>query len=119
MVELLLCLAALLAMTALALAPWPLLVQAGALLAVLGLGVGLPTGVAYHLQLRRELERCGHLVARWWLHPTAHHRHLDDQGQRAIRKMFRLGGGGCGVVFLGCLVVVIGVLRSGGAGIAG
>ena len=119
MIELFLCLAGLMAMTALALAPWPLLVQGGAALAVVGLGVGLPTGVAYHVRLRRELERCGHLVARWWLHPTAHHRHLDDHGQRAIRSMFRMGGAGCGLVFLGCFVVVIGVLRSGSDGIAG
>ena len=119
MIELLLCLAGLMAMTALAIAPWPLLLQAGAALAGLGLLVGLPSGVAYHIQLRRELQRCGQLAERWWLHPTGQHRYLDESGARAIRRMFRLGGGGCGVVFLGCLVVVIGILRSGSSPIAG
>ena len=118
MFELLLCGAGLLAMTAFAIAPWPLLVQGGAALAGLGLLVGLPTGVAYHVQLRRELGRCGQLAERWWLHPTGQHRYLDEAGARAIRLMFRLGGGGCGVVFLGCFVVMIGVLRSGSSAIA-
>ncbi len=113
MIEFLLCMAGVLAMAVLAIAPWTLLVQGGAALAAIGLVVGLPTGFAYHVQLRRELERCGSVAARWWLHPTAHHGRLDDAGQQAIRRMFRLGGAGCGVVFIGCFVVVIGILRSG------
>lgn len=119
MIELLVCASAVMAMTALALLPWPLLVQGGALLAAAGLLLGLPTGVAYHVQLRRELARCGVRAARWWLQPTAWHRHLDAPGQAAIRTMFRLGGAGCGVVFLGCFAVVIGLVRAATEGFGG
>lgn len=113
MIEFLLCMAGVLAMAVLAIAPWTYLVQGGAVVALMGLVVGLPTGLAYHVQLRRELARCGPLAARWWLHPTGQHGRLDEAGKEAIRRMFRLGGAGCGVVFLGCFVVVIGILRSG------
>jgi hypothetical protein len=113
MIELLLCMAGVLAMAVLALAPWTFLVQGGAAVAVLGLLVGLPTGLAYHVQLRRELARCGPVAARWWMHPTGQHGRLDEAGKEAIRTMFRLGGAGCGVVFFGCFVVLIGILRSG------
>ncbi len=111
--ELLLGVAGVIAMMSLASMPWTILVQGGAILAALGLLVGLPTGIAYHVKLRRELERCGFAVAGWWLHPTSHHGYLDEAGRRAIGPMYRWGGTGCGVVFLGCFVAVIGILRSG------
>ena len=118
MIELLACVGGLAVVAGLAIAPWTLLVQAGALLAGIGLVLGLPTGFAYHVQLRRELERCDMLPARWWLQPTAHHVLLDESGRHAIRAMFHLGAGGFAVVSLGCIMVVAGLIRSASSTIA-
>jgi len=114
MIEVALTVTGLLAMATLALAPWPWLLQGGAALMAAGVAFGIPAGWRYHALLHRELGRVGARVPGWWWQPTAHHRHLDDSGRRAIAPSFRLGAAGCGVIFLGAFVVGVGLLRSDG-----
>jgi hypothetical protein len=114
MIEALLVATGLLAATAMAMAPWPLLMQGGAAIAALGILFGIPAGLAYHLRLRQELIRLGQLADQWWWQPVAQHRFLDPAGHRRVHRSFRLGAAGCGVIFLGCFIVLVGLLRSSG-----
>jgi hypothetical protein len=95
-----------------AVAPWPWLLQAGALLALAGLAVGLPAGFVYHVRLRRWLIRHGALVRGWWVQPVRLHRHLDEPERRDIGGPFRLGAGGMVLSLVGCALVLLGVIRS-------
>ena len=62
---------------ALAVAPATLLV-AGVWLVASGLAFGVPTGLLYHVALRRSLLAAGRLPARWWWSPTALHDAIPD-----------------------------------------
>jgi hypothetical protein len=94
-----------------ALAPDALLV-AGLGLVAAGLGFGLPTGLLYHLALRRSLVRVGLLPARWWLHPIALHPLVPPADAFRVALWCRLGALGCAVAFLGCGVFGLGALRA-------
>ena len=94
-----------------ALAPEALLV-AGLGLVAAGLGFGLPTGLLYHLALRRSLARAGCLPARWWLHPIALHPLVPAEDAFRVALWCRLGALGCAVAFLGCSVFGLGAFRA-------
>jgi hypothetical protein len=94
-----------------ALSPATLLV-AGFWLVVAGLVFGLPTGLVYHIELRRSLLRTGRLPRRWWLHPTAHHRGVAPGDAPRVLAWCRAGALGCGVVFLGCAVAALGAWKA-------
>jgi len=94
-----------------ALAPDVLLV-AGVWLVAGGLVLGLPTGLLYHLALRRSLLDAGRLPARWWLQPIALHPLVPSRDALRIMVWCRLGALGCGVAFLGCAVFALGALRT-------
>ena len=94
-----------------ALAPDVLLV-AGLWLVAAGLGFGLPTGLLYHLALRRALLDAGRLPGRWWLHPIALHPLVPPEHAFAVLAWCRLGALGCAVAFLGCGVFALGALRA-------
>jgi len=89
-----------------------MLLRLGFWLVVAGLGFGLPTGAVYHLALHRSLERVGRLPARWWLNPTAHHRHLPRSDAPRVLAWCRAGALGCAVVFVGCAVAALGIWKS-------
>jgi len=76
-----------------------------------GLGFGLPTGLVYHLALRRSLAGAGVLPPRWWLHPTALHALLPAQDAFRVLLWCRLGAAGCALAFFGCAVFALGALR--------
>jgi hypothetical protein len=73
---------------------------------------GLPTGLVYHVELRRSLLRTGRLPRRWWLHPTAHHRGVAPDDAPRVLAWCRAGALGCGVVFLGCAVAALGAWKA-------
>lgn len=98
------------AMAAVALVPWTILVQAGALVTALGLALGVPGGVAYHLRLRAALRRRDALPPRWWVEPVRLHRHLSDEERRRVLPPFTLGAAGFVLTMLGCALVLLGVL---------
>jgi hypothetical protein len=77
-----------------------------------GLVFGLPTGLLYHLLLRRSLLREGLLPPRWWLRPTQLHDQIPRTDRRLVLGFCYAGAAGFLVILLGCAVVVIGVWRS-------
>ena len=76
-----------------------------------GLAFGLPTGLLYHLELRRVLLELGRLPRRWWLHPLALHPLLPAEAVFRVMAWCRLGALGCAVAFLGCGVFALGAFR--------
>lgn len=112
MIETLLVLTTLGAMAALALVPWPWLLEAGAVVTILGFAVGLPPALVYHLRLRAALQRRGRLVPRWWLEPARLHRHLEGDDRRRVIPWFVAGAAGFVVVVVGCGLIVLGALGS-------
>lgn len=93
-----------------ALAPDALL-AAGLWAVVAGLGFGLPTGLVYHIELRRALAARGELPRRWWLRPIALHPLLSPEDSFHVLAWCRLGALGCAVAFLGCTVFALGAFR--------
>lgn len=94
------------------LGPWiPLTgwLWAGAACTALGLGLGVPTGLLYHLRLRACLRARGELPPRWWLHPTDLHGRLHDEERDRVLRWFFAGGVGFVFAILGCALVVLGL----------
>lgn len=91
--------------------PAPALLAAGAWLVAGGLAFGVPTGLVYHLALRRSLLALGALPRRWWLHPLSLHPQLPVEDEPRVLLWCRLGAFGCGVAFLGCAVFALGAFR--------
>ena len=91
--------------------PAPALLAAGAWLVGGGLAFGLPTGLVYHVALRRSLLAVGALPRRWWLHPLSLHPRLPDDAAPRVLLWCRLGALGCGIAFLGCAVFALGAFR--------
>ena len=97
---------------AISMSSWTSLVTLGLAIAIGGLVLSLPFGVAYHVRLRQALASSGKLSPRWWLSPTKFHDQLDDEGQGRIALPFRLGAAACGLSFLGCVLGVAGLLSA-------
>ncbi|MFT3926815.1 MAG: hypothetical protein QM778_29995 [Myxococcales bacterium] len=78
-------------------------------LAVVGLGVllGIPFGLLYHLRLRTELLRLGELPRRWYLEPTKLHARLGDAALARVYPAFMLGALGFGLIMLGCTLATL------------
>jgi hypothetical protein len=93
-----------------ALAP-DLLLAVGLWGVVAGLGFGVPTGLVYHVELRRALAVRGELPRRWWLRPIALHPLLPPESSFRVLTWCRLGALGCAVAFLGCAVFALGAFR--------
>ena len=85
-------------------------IAVGALL--LGLVVGVPTGLWYHVVLYRIVSAKIAVPRKWWLSPSGLHVHLTDAEQRRIRLWYRLGGIGFVLSVLGGLAAIAGVLMA-------
>ncbi len=98
---------ALAALAALAMAA-PFAWIAGAALALMAAGTlfGLPSGLGYHVLLRRELLRAGALPAGWYWQPQRHHRSLDHAALRRLRPWFLVGAFGFVAIVAGALLAV-------------
>lgn len=92
------------------LAPLPWVLAAAATCLGLGFAVGVPTGLWYHVALRRELLE-GELPDRWWLRPTALHDRLGDESRARVMPWFFAGGLGFAFTVAGCLVLAAAALR--------
>lgn len=77
-----------------------------------GLAFGVPTGLLYHLALRRSLLRQGRLPPRWWLRPTQLNESIPDADRRLVLGFCYAGAAGFLVTLLGCVIVAIGTWRS-------
>ena len=77
---------------------------------LLGLAVGVPTGVWYHVMVYRCVSAKMALPRRWWLAPAALHRHLSPVEARRISPWNRIGGAGFVLCVLGGLAAIAGLL---------
>jgi hypothetical protein len=77
--------------------------------AVVGVGclIGLPTGIGYHVVLRRELLRLGPLPPGWLWSPTKHHEQLDSAGMNRVRPWLWSGGVSFLVIMLGLALMTL------------
>jgi hypothetical protein len=96
----------------LALVAWDSLLIGGSLLIVLGMAVGVPAGLVYHVKLYQCLGPDGGLPQGWWLGPTSLHHLLDDgpRGRQVMRWCY-LGAAGFFVVIAGCVLLFAGAVR--------
>lgn len=95
---------------ALAVAPAALLV-AGFWITVAGLAFGVPTGLYYHVALRRSLLAANALPARWWWSPTALHDAIPEADRFRVLAWCYAGAAGFLVTALGCALVAIAAWR--------
>jgi hypothetical protein len=98
----------------------PLTYLGVASLAMVGLGslFGLPSGIWYHVVLRRELLARGPLPKGWLWQPTHQHDLLDAAARSRVRLWFVLGGAGFLLIIAGALLGVLALAlwyRAGGA----
>jgi hypothetical protein len=89
-------------------------------LAMVGVGslFGLPSGIWYHVVLRRELLARGPLPKGWLWRPTHQHDLLDEAARKRVRLWFALGGAGFLLIITGALLGVLSLAlwyRAGGA----
>ena len=96
---------ALLGLGALAQLPFELGLQWGLRLTALGLALGVPTGLVYHVQLARALGRRGVLPAGWYWHPLALHPLLRPAERPGVLLWCALGAAGFAVTALGLAVL--------------
>ncbi|HET8575878.1 MAG TPA: hypothetical protein VFO18_02175 [Methylomirabilota bacterium] len=77
---------------------------------LLGLVMGVPTGVWYHVILYRFVSAKAPLPRTWWLSPSTLHRQLTDAEQSRIRPWYRIGGLGFVLCVAGGLIAIAGAL---------
>jgi hypothetical protein len=87
------------------------LIAGGACIAA-GFVIGLPAGTLYHLKLYRCLATRGPVPKSFWLRPTSLHQELEPTEWRGIAPWFLIGGAGFALIVLGCVVVMLGLLRA-------
>jgi hypothetical protein len=85
---------------------------AGASCIAAGFAIGLPAGTLYHLKLYRCLALRGPVPRSFWLRPTSLHPDLGAAEWRAIAPWFVIGGTGFALIVLGCVIVMLGLLRA-------
>lgn len=88
------------------------LLIAGAVCIGLGFSIGLPAGTLYHLRLYRSLAQRGPVPRSFWLRPTSLHQELEAAEWRAVAPWFVIGGTGFALIILGCVIVMLGLLRA-------
>ena len=76
-----------------------------------GLGFGIPTGVVYHVALRRALLACGRLPARWWLRPTELHGDIPAPDRTRVLAWCGAGAAGFLVTLVGCALIALSAWR--------
>ncbi|HYB40870.1 MAG TPA: hypothetical protein VEL75_03815 [Candidatus Methylomirabilis sp.] len=77
---------------------------------VLGLVLGVPTGLWYHVVLYRCISSRVVLGRTWWLSPSGLHHHLTPAEQRRIRPWYRVGGLGFVLCVAGGAAAIAGLL---------
>jgi len=77
---------------------------------LLGLALGLPTGLWYHVILFRFVSAKIPLPRGWWLAPSNLHGHLTAVEQRRIQPWYRIGGVGFVLCVVGGATAIAGLL---------
>jgi hypothetical protein len=76
----------------------------------LGLAVGIPAGIGYHLALHRALIKRGNAGGGWWWRPTSYHTELSPDTRAGVMPWFRAGAAGFIVTLSGCALVLAAIL---------
>jgi hypothetical protein len=87
------------------------LLFAGLWLVAAGFALGIPTGLWYHVELRRVLVASGAPPARWWLHPTRLHAAIPVERWWRVMGWCYAGALGWLVSFTGCCVFALGAAK--------
>ena len=97
------------------LCPWPTLATSAAILVGIGLAVGLPAGIGYHLKLARALADNAPSWRVLIVAPTSLHPQLvstvEPQIRAAVMRWFYLGAAGFSIVMLGVLLMIAALIR--------
>jgi hypothetical protein len=72
-----------------------------------GFLLGVPSGLYYHVLLRRELVRQGDLPKGWYWRPFVHHERLEDDALSRLRPWWTLGGVGFVLIVLALAISVV------------
>jgi hypothetical protein len=80
-------------------------------LTLLGFFVGVPTGVYYHVALRRELLGLGALPHGWYWHPTRYHEQLGASALARVMPWFFIGAFGFLLTVTGFVIGVVMFLK--------
>ena len=89
----------------------PTLLIAGFWIAVAGLAFGVPTGLLYHVELRRSLLARKRLPSRWWLRPTSLHGEIAEADRFRVLAWCYAGAAGFALSMAGCALVAVAALR--------
>lgn len=92
-------------------APMQWVLDAAALFVAGGFAFGVPTGIWYHVALRRALRPRNQLPAHWWVRPTALHPMLTRDERLHVLRWFYAGGVGFLFTALGCIILAGAALR--------
>ncbi len=84
----------------------------GLIAAAVGLLMGTPTGLMYHVGLHRVLKARGTVPARWWMSPVRHHQGLSSDEIETFSLWFKLGAAGFLLAVVGSLLAIAGFVRS-------
>lgn len=88
------------------------LLLTGAACILAGFLVGIPAGTLYHVRLYQRLALRGPVPRAFWLRPTSLHSQLEAAEWQKIKPWFLAGGSGFALIVLGCLVVMLGLMRA-------
>jgi len=80
---------------------------AGVWCIALGMLLGVPTGLWYHVRLYAALRRHGPVPPLWWLRPHGLHGQLEADQRPGVLRWFYLGGAGFGLTAAGCGLVMV------------
>ncbi len=91
------------------LTPWDTLYEAGIWVTAAGFGLGVPTGVLYHVRLYRTLAPRGELPPGWYWRPLRFNGRLRADERGSVMVWCYVGGFGFAVICLGLLLMGAGV----------
>jgi hypothetical protein len=71
----------------------------------------VPTGLLYHIELRRSLLARDRLPSRWWLRPTSLHAEIRDVDRFRVLAWCYAGAAGFLLSMAGCGLVAVAAVR--------
>ena len=87
------------------------LIWVGVATIIVGMALGLPAGVGYHIAMHRGIAASGIEAPKWWWSPVRYHEHLDTNSRRTVMPWFVAGVLGATLAFMGCAILVVCLFR--------
>ena len=76
-------------------------------LIVIGMAIGVPAGVGYHVAMHRGLRASKVNAPAWWWSPVRYHTQLDARSYRRVVPWFFAGVFGAGLSLAGCGLILM------------